>query len=192
MYPPNFTKKELMKIIKRLKLNKAWGIANIPNEFIKYGGHGLWACLVTLFNNIWSDESVPENWNKGNITLIHKSGSHHNLDNYRGITLNSALGKLLSSILRDRMNVVVEREKLLGEVQNGFRQNRSTLDNTLILRHAIEKSRRGKKKCFLSFIDLRKAYDRIWREGLWKSLERLGFGGKLTAIIKALHSNVKN
>ena len=169
-----FTKKEVMRHIKKLKLGKAFGDDKIPNEFLKYGGHGLWACLVTLLNAIRDKEQVPEIWNRGNISLIHKGGVHYLLDNYRGITIMCTIGKLLSSILRERLSNVIERENLLGEIQNGFRAGRSTEDNLLILRHVIEKSKEKGEKCFLSFIDLRKAYDRVWREGLWEKLENLG------------------
>ena len=186
-----FTKAELMRIIKKLKLGKAYGDDKIPNEFLKFGGHGLWACLVTLLNEIRDKEKVPELWNKGNISLIHKGGVHYLLDNYRGITIMSNLGKLLSSILRERLDIVVERENILGEIQNGFRSGRGGDDNLLILRHVIEKSRAKGDKCFLSFIDLRKAYDRVWREGLWESLIKLGFSGKLLALIKALYVNTQ-
>ena len=186
-----FTKKEIMRNIRKLKLGKAFGDDRIPNEFLKYGGHGLWACLVVLFNRIRDREQVPELWNKGNVSLIHKGGVHYLLDNYRGITVMSTLGKLLSSILRERLDTVVERENILGEIQNGFRSGRSVDDNLLILRHVIEKSKAKGDKCFLSFIDLRKAYDRVWREGLWENLDKMGFSGKTLAMIKALYANTQ-
>ena len=123
--------------------------------------------------------------------MIHKGGVHYLLDNYRGITIMSTLCKLMSSILRDRIDTVVERENILGEIQNGFRKGRSVDDNMLILRHVIEKSKAKGENCFLSFIDLRKAYDRVWREGLWENLEKLGFSGKILAMIKALYVNTE-
>ena len=103
----------------------------------------------------------------------------------------SAVSKLYSSIIRNRLDKVVEDNQLLGEMQNGFRKGRSTLDNELILRHVIEKARATKKNCYLSFIDLRKAYDRVWVQGFWKCLEKLGFGGKTLDMIKALYENTQ-
>ena len=142
-------------------------------------------------NSIRTEETVPELWNKGNITLLHKGGVHNLLDNYRGITIMSAMGKLYSSILRNRIEKVVEENNILGEIQNGFRKSRSTLDNLLILRSVVEKSKSKQKDCFLSFVDLRKAYDRVWREGLWSSLKTLGFGGKTLAMLKSLYVNTQ-
>ena len=184
-------KKEVIEIAKHLKLNKSYSDDLIANEFIKYGGHGFWYCATILLNAIREREVVPEDWNKGNISLLHKGGVHYLLDNYRGITIMSCMGKLFSSIIRSRLDMMVEKNNMLGEIQNGFRKDRSTLDNLLILRNVIEKSKAENKNCFLSFIDLRKAYDRVWREGLWRSMANLGFGGKTLAMIKALYTNTQ-
>ena len=33
------------------------------------------------------------------------------------------------------------------------------------------------KKTWLAFLDLKKAYDSVWREGLWAKVARFGLGG---------------
>ena len=42
-------------------------------------------------------------WKEGYIVPIHKNGSTSNVDNYRGITLLSVLGKLFTRILNTRL-----------------------------------------------------------------------------------------
>ena len=37
---------------------------------------------------------------------------------------------------------------------------------------------------FLAFIDVAKAYDRVWRPGLWYKLQQLGLGGRCLQICK--------
>ena len=52
--------------------------------------------------------------------------------------------------------------------------------------------RRGEgKKTWLVFLDLRKAYDNVWREGLWEKMDRYGIGGKFLRVCQALYSSVK-
>ena len=98
------SKSELMMSIRKLKYGKSAGVDDIPNEFLKFGGHGLWGCLVSLMNRVRHEEKVPSLWNKGYISLIHKGGAHNELDNYRGITVSSNMGKLFTSVIYDLIN----------------------------------------------------------------------------------------
>ena len=43
----------------------------------------------------------------------------------------------------------------------------------------------------MAFVDLRKAFDRVWREGLWAVLEEKGLGGKFLSIVKGIYSGHK-
>jgi hypothetical protein len=42
---------------------------------------------------------IPDDWCKGIIKPLHKSGSIYDLNNYRGITLTSNVNKVFSKIL---------------------------------------------------------------------------------------------
>ena len=54
---------------------------------------------------------MPVDWARGIIVPIYKDGERKNVDNYRGITLLSAVGKLYTSILNSRISRWVERRK---------------------------------------------------------------------------------
>jgi hypothetical protein len=60
--------------------------------------------------------------------------------------------------------------KLL-EQQPGFRTNRSTMDQVFILKILMEKNIEFNKPLHMCFIDIRKAYDFVNREPLWKIAE---------------------
>ena len=47
-------------------------------------------------------------------------------DNYRPISITSSLAKVFEQILREQMNEYLERNKLLGTMQFGFRAKYST------------------------------------------------------------------
>ena len=60
---------------------------------------------------------------------------------------------------------------MLVEEQGGFRSCRGCPDQIFILNEIIEKKCfEEKKNIFACFIDLQKAYDRVWRDGLWSKL----------------------
>jgi hypothetical protein len=48
------------------------------------------------------------------------------------------------------------------------------------------------KKTFCAFIDVRKAYDRVWRDGLWKRLWDAGVRGKMWRVLRSMYSEVKS
>lgn len=48
------------------------------------------------------------------------------------------------------------------------------------------------KKLFSLFIDYRKAFDTIWRDGLWYKMVRENIGGKVLNVIKNMYMNIKS
>ena len=105
---------------------------------------------------------------KGIIMPIYKNkGNINDPNEYRPITIFSCLGKLFTSILNNRINTFLENNKLLNENQSGFRKDHSTNDNIFILHSLIEYMKARKMKLYCTFIDFSKAFDTVWRTGLW-------------------------
>ena len=69
----------------------------------------------------------PEEWPEGYIIPLHKKGSIHDVENYRGITLLSTLGKLLTRVLNNRLSDWAEPYYVLIEAQAGFRAHMGTV-----------------------------------------------------------------
>ena len=101
------------------------------------------------------------------------------------------MGTIFTQIWRVRLEKIVEGENMLGEMQGGFRKNRSTMDNLFTITTLMEKAHKHNQTLFLAFIDLRKAFDRVPREQLWEVLAHLGFGGKFLRIVEGLYNNHK-
>ena len=183
-----FTVKEVMKSIKKLKNCKARGVDGIPNEFLKNAGLKFWILLTLLFNKVKESGTFPPGWNNGRVSLIHKKGLRELLGNYRPLTVIISLSGLYSRILNERLTEVVEGHSLLGEVQNGFRKNRMASDNVFVLHSILWKARAMKRKVHLAFCDISKAYDSVDRDILWKKLSCLGFGGQFLASLQAIYT----
>ena len=49
-----------------------------------------------------------------------------------------------------------------------------------------------RKKTWCCFLDIRKAYDTVFREGLWKGMIGKGIGGKMWRVVKTLYREVGN
>ena len=82
-----------------------------------------------LFNVILTTGVIPDRWTNGIILR-----SRSNVDNYRGITIMSCLGKLFTSIINIRLIKFVENLNLIGFEQAGFRKGFSTTDHIFTLK----------------------------------------------------------
>ena len=123
-----------------LSNNKAPGTDLIKNEFLKNSPVSVVNLLITsLFNLVLNTGIVPTTWTIGVIKPIFKGkGSPHNVDNYRGITLLSCLGKLFTAILNDRIHTYLLYAGVWGDEQAGFRSNYSTIDHIFVLHTVID------------------------------------------------------
>ena len=56
----------------------------------------------------------------------------------------------------------------------------------------IEYFKSNKKKLYCCFIDFTKAFDNIWRAGLWQKLLKHGIRGKILTIIQNMYKEIKS
>ncbi len=116
--------------------------------------------MLKLFNDVLCVGFFPEIWNKGLISPIHKNGDKLDPNNYRGICVNSNLGKVLCSILNTRLLHFLMKHNALSKCQIGFLPKCRTSDHIFTLQTLIEKYvHQNKGKCFACFIDFKKAFD---------------------------------
>ena len=73
---------------------------------------------------------------------------------------------------------------VLHEGQAGFRAKRSCVDNIYVLSELVQGRLREGKKTYAFFLDVQKAYDTVWRNGLWVKLWELG---KMWRVIKEMY-----
>ena len=150
--------------IKQLKRGKAAGCDHLINELYIYGCDQLIPKLFALFNVVFKSSHFPRSWQEGIIVPIHKKGSVDNVQNYRGITLLSTLGKLFTRIINNRLNYWSDTYHIINDNQSGFRQGMSTVDNIYILQSLIGVAFIRGKKVFFASIDFSKAFDYINRD----------------------------
>ena len=118
------TIEEIFRATKGLKKNKAVGIDQISNEMIVCALPFLHQALKRLFNSIMWIQYYPKLWKTGIIINLFKSGDIYNTDNYRGLTINSCLGKLFNCILNNRLVNYLAARNVICDNQIGFKKGR--------------------------------------------------------------------
>ena len=185
-------KDEVAVAIGKLKIGKATGIDGICGEILKFGGPTLVEAVWRLCKEIFFLERIPVDWARGLIFPIHKSGDKRLPTNYRGITLLSVVGKVYATILNDRLMEWCESRHVLVEEQAGFRRGRSTIDHIFVLTEAIASRKSKRRATFCAFLDIQKAYDTVFRQGVWSRLLDIGVYGKLWRVIRNLYEVVES
>ena len=185
------TSSEVIKAIKKLKNGKAAGEDTIINEVLKTGEFCLVDPIVKLLNLIIQSEKYPAKWARNLLITLHKGGLTDDPDNYRGISISSCLSKLFSSVLYFRILEANDKFSLISNNQIGFLKGHRTADHVLLIDTIVhEIVHKHKKRLFVAFVDLKKAYDRVNRKFVVYKLKRKGFSGKVLKIIEAMINNI--
>ena len=188
--PP--TLKEVLASIKQLTSGKAPGADGIPPDIYKHGGKSIAVELHKLFVQIWQEGEVPQDFKDADVVHLYKNkGDIKCCDNHRGISLLCIAGKILARLLLNRLNTHTSNIGIIPESQCGFRPGRGTTDMSFALRQLQEKCRLHSEDLYLLFIDLKKAFDSINREGLWKILEKIGCPKLFVNLIRSFHCGMK-
>lgn len=73
--------------------------------------------------------------------------------------------------------------QIIIEAQAGFRSGYSTIDHIYLLKSVTDLGCWKRRKLFCLFVEYRKAFDMVWREGLWYKLVKEKVDGKILNII---------
>ena len=182
---------EVKTAISQLKNNSSSGSTDIVPEWLKALNDFNILELVDLFNIWWDEEFYPEEGLDSLITLLHKKGVFNRIENYRTLSLGCNLCKIYNRVICNRLESFVEKANILGEAQNGFRKNRRSVDNLLIIKTITELSQISGNpgRVYTAFLDLTKAYDRVNRTFLFAKMEAWGIPEKLIHIIRTMYTN---
>ena len=190
---------EVSWVIKKLKNNKSSGPDSLIYEMIKHGQHILTKPIVRLFNKVLVSGNFPARWSVSMLKPLFKgNGSKFDPTKYRGISLMSCMGKIMCSVLNNRLSKFWEERKTLHKAQIGFKKGCRTTDHIFVLQSIVHKyinkfksSGAGKKYLYTAFVDFSKAYDTVWREALYYKLITGEVSGNFLDVIMSIYKNYR-
>ena len=179
------SKKAVEDAISSKKNGKA--TTDFPNEMIKRGGEGFVECFYPVFQQFWNNEVSIREFNEGIITSLFKGkGDREMMKFQRGITVSSTISMIFEELINERMQKLMP----LTQAQGGGKKGTSTRDHVFLLRGAITHSLKYRKKMFITFYDVAKAYDRANVEDMLVIAWEHGVKGKLWRLMKILNTNL--
>ena len=177
--PP--THEEVKRAIQAMKGGKAAGLDSIHAEMLKADLTTSTKVFTELFSNIWEEEIIPQDWDKGLIVKLPKKGNLQSCDSWRGITLLSIPSKVFCRILLGRIESAVDQN--LRQEQAGFRRERGCTDQIFALKNIIEQCVEWNAPLHINFIDFRKAFDSLHHDTLWKITRAYGIPPKIVSLM---------
>lgn len=175
---------EVGRVLKGLKNKKSVGPDAIPNVVLKKLPGSVHEFMAKLINCILSMGYYPNSWKAAHVIPIPKPGKPANeAKNLRPISLLNSLGKIIEKILHVRILEHCVEKHLLPDNQFGFRSRHSTVHALIRL---FEEAIMGFNDCKITiaaFLDIEKAFDTMWVEGLIYKMIKMSFPCYLIRIV---------
>nr|VZH96378.1 unnamed protein product [Spirometra erinaceieuropaei] len=170
----------------QLSSGKAPGSDAMPAEVYKHGGPQLMDHLTALFQEMWRQGEVPQDFKDATIVHLYKRKGNRQVCD---ISLLNIAGKIFARILLNRLNNHLE-QGLMPESQCGFRRHRGTTDMIFAARQLQGKCQEMRTHLYPTFVDPTKAFDTVNREGLWKIMQKFGCPERFTQMVRQLHDGM--
>ncbi|GFX41720.1 RNA-directed DNA polymerase from mobile element jockey [Trichonephila clavipes] len=181
---------EIISYIKKSNSKKAPGKDGISNRMTKNFSLKAILILTILINKILTLNYFPKAWKEAIIFPILKPGKNKNIpSSYRPISLLSTLSKITESIILTRLKEFLYTNNIINPNQYGFTNKLSTLHPLLNLTEAISEGFQSKKSTGAVFLDIQKAFDRVWLTGLTYKLINYKIPPPLVFLLHSYNSN---
>ena len=189
----NITTEEVANILKFLNVSKAHIPDDTSAQMIKLCSDIVCEPLQVIFQNILDTGIFPDQWKEANVTPVHKKKDKQTVSNYRPISLLPLFAKVFEKVVFDHLYQFLKENSLITKNQSGFTPGDSGTNQLISLIHDIHKAF-DDKKCLevrSIYLDMSKAFDKVWHEGLLHKLKQNGIDGKLLAFFKNYLSDRK-
>jgi len=115
--------------------------------------------------------TFPELFKVARVKPLYKKGDTYSIQNYRPISILPVFSKILEKIMYSRLTMFLNKHNIITEVQNGFREQKSTITAIQSFIEKIREALDGGLRAVGIFFYLTKAYGvlnhRILLDILW-------------------------
>ena len=160
------------RLLKNLKATKATGSDDIPAILLKECADCLHKPLSRIFRLSLRHGYFPDDWKIANVVALHKKKSKSDPANYRPISLLAIVSKVFETVVASHLKKFIAPR--LNPKQFGFRPGHTSLDllTDLTQRWTDTLEKQGEVRAVA--LDISKAFDKVWHEGLLYKLSRFG------------------
>ena len=180
---------EVVDMLETLNIHKASGPDGISNKMMKSVAKAIAKPLTSLYNRLLINGQFPAIYKYSHVIPLFKKGERFLPSNYRPVALLSNVGKGMERIVFKRIYNFLLDNNLLYKYQSGFVPGHSTTYQLIDIYHHICQAFDQNQLSFMVFLDISKAFDRVWHAGLLYKLDQYGISGNLLKWVSNYLSN---
>ena len=182
------TANEFYFAIKHSKRNSTPGPNSLPYEILKMFPHAWSLALEMLYYyQLNSQSNLAPSQLTSLIVLLYKKDDKLLPKNYRPISLVNIDVKILTMVLAERMQRIVQ--SIVHPDQTGFIRGRSIQTNLLRLEDLNHFMKYYSSDSVVALLDFEKAFDRVNHSYLLATLKEFNFPPSFLNMVKVLYSN---
>lgn len=171
---------------KKSSFSKAPGLDGIKSIMLKKMSDTFFNIIAKTFNWCLKNGYFPKIFKTAKVLPILKPGKDaKSPKSYRPISMLNALDKVFEKIILKRLNEFTENNGILLNEQFGFRKDHSTVHQVKRIVNFITKNKSNRQSTGVVFLDIEKAFDSIWHNGLIYKLKMFGYPIYLQKIINS-------
>lgn len=154
-------------IFQNLRKKTSSGLDNIPNVVLKNIPEIMILDYCTLFNNMINNSYYPRDWKKAKVVVVPKKDKDSSKpENLRPISLLPNISKVFEMCVNNTLSKLCLLNNLTNDKQFGFKHKHSTINAINKLVSDINWNWNRKLCTGACLIDMEKAFDSIWIQGL--------------------------
>ena len=178
------TKEEIQKIINKSK--NSGGPDKISPKMLKFVSPHILPLIFILFNVCLFKGYYPLDWKSPQTIFLNKPGKINSLaNNFRTIQLINILGKSLERVVHTRMYEHARKRNLINPEQAAYQWFKSCNDKIFQLAQSLIQALKQDQYHCTVFMDVEKAFDKVWLEGLLYILIQGYFPDHIIRFIKS-------
>ncbi|KAL9694657.1 hypothetical protein quinque_013942 [Culex quinquefasciatus] len=179
------TTEQLYNIIKTSASRKAPGNDGIPKEFYVRTFHVIHRQLNLVINEALNG-NIPQKLVEGVVVLSHKKGGNNTIKSYRPLTMLNFDYKILSRILKTRIEEIMVRHDILTPSQKCSNGKRNIFEALLAVKDRIAQIKHTYIQGTLVSFDLDHAFDRVEHSYLFRVMDDMGFNRALIQLLRTI------
>ena len=185
-YSRNITNEDTTKALKSLKNKTSPGEDTIPYIALKNLPEPALEELTKIFDICLRIGYFPKKWKHTIGKMIQKPNKpKDNPASYRPISLLNCMGKLFEKIFSNRIQEFIEDNDIVNPWQWTYQPHKEANEHIMIINEYMKKVKENKKLAALLLMDVEKAFNAVWHNGLLKKLHDMELPSDILRIISS-------